>query len=88
MRWLLVILLSIISILFLEKGIELWIVLANIDGEGIGISFLGTSIIEKVFKDSIPGFALGFTISALIPLMVAINIALKSRSKESVIPTN
>lgn len=79
MRWLMVILLSIISILFLEKGIELWSSIDKVDGDGIGISFVGLSVSERVLNESIPGYALGFTISALIPILVAINIAIKSK---------
>jgi hypothetical protein len=77
MRWLMVILLSIISILFLEKGIELWSAIDQVDGDGIGISFVGLSVSERVLNESIPGYALGFTISSLIPILVAINIAIK-----------
>ena len=84
MRWLLVVLLSIISILFLGKGIELWSVLNNVSGDAIGISFIGMSISERVLKESIPGFALGFTISSLIPILVAINIAMKIKPKKKI----
>lgn len=82
MRWLLVLLLSIVGVLFLEKGIELWSVIGKVDGDGIGISFLGLSIDEKVLNDSISGYALGFTISSIIPILVAINIALKIKPKK------
>jgi hypothetical protein len=84
MRWLMVLLLSIISILFLFKGIELWTAIDRIDGDGIGISFIGLSISERVLNESIPGYALGFTISSIIPILVAINIALKEKSKKRI----
>ncbi|HAQ08366.1 MAG TPA: hypothetical protein DCR24_12920 [Bacillus bacterium] len=84
MRWLLIILLSVISILFLGKGIELWTIFNNVDGDGIGISFIGMSISEGVLKESIPGFALGFTVSSLIPIIVAINIAMKMKPEKKV----
>lgn len=86
MRWLFVFILSIISLLFLGKGIELWIDFVNVDVEGIKISFLGLNINEKVFQESIPGYALGFTVSALIPILVAINIVLKRENKKIVNP--
>lgn len=84
MRWLFVIILSIISLLFLSKGIELWIDFVNVDAKGIEISFLGLNINEKVFQESIPGYALGFTISAFIPVLVAINMVLKRKNKKTV----
>ncbi|MCM3664274.1 hypothetical protein M3204_07655 [Mesobacillus subterraneus] len=84
MRWLIVLLLSIISILFLFKGIELWSAIDHVDGEGIGISFVGLSISERVLNESIPGYALGFTISSIIPILVAINIALKAKSRKKI----
>lgn len=84
MRWLMVLLLSIISILFLFKGIELWSAIDHVDGDGIGISFIGLSISERVLNESIPGYALGFTISSIIPILVAINIALKAKSRKRI----
>jgi hypothetical protein len=84
MRWLMVLLLSIISILFLFKGIELWSAIDHVDGDGIGISFIGLSISERVLNESIPGYALGFTISSIIPILVAINIALKEKSRNKI----
>jgi hypothetical protein len=83
MRWLLVLLLSIISVLFLIKGIELWSVIDHVDGDGIGISFLGFSINDRVLNDSISGYALGFTIASIIPFLVAANIALRVKMKKN-----
>lgn len=84
MRWLMVLLLSIISILFLFKGIELWSAIDHVDGDGIEISFIGLSISERVLNESIPGYALGFTISSIIPILVAINIALNAKSRKRI----
>jgi hypothetical protein len=84
MRWLMVLLLSIISILFLFKGIELWSAIGHVDGDGIGISFMGLSISERVLNESIPGYALGFTISSIIPILVAISIALNAKSRKRI----
>ncbi|WP_257985017.1 hypothetical protein [Bacillus sp. T33-2] len=39
MRWVLVILLSGIGILFLGKGIDLWLLAAHVDEDGIGVNF-------------------------------------------------
>lgn len=82
MKWFLVVLLSMFGLLFLGKGIELWTVLDQVDGSGIGISFLGIEIIDRVLKDRIPSYAFGFTIAAAIPILVAINVAIKSNIKK------
>lgn len=88
MKWLMVITLSILSILFLEKGIELWSIVNHVDGDGVGVSFMGMSIGEKVLNESLPGYALGFTVSALIPILVAINIALRLKTKKKIESNN
>jgi len=84
MKWLILIVLSTLSILFLEKGIELWTVINHVDGDGIGISFMGLSISESVLIESIPAYALGFTIASLIPILVAINLALRMKPKKKI----
>jgi hypothetical protein len=84
MRWLFVALLSVIGALFLLKGIELWSLIGNIDGDGIGISILGLSVSDKVLNESISGYALGFTVSSFIPILVAINIASKILSDKKI----
>jgi hypothetical protein len=83
MRWLWVIMLSIISVLFLIKGIELWSVIDHVDRDGIGITFLGLSINDRVFNESISGYALGFTIASIIPFLVAANIALRAKIRKN-----
>jgi hypothetical protein len=88
MKWLMVITLSILSILFLEKGIELWSIINHVGGDGVGVSFMGMSISEKVLNESLPGYALGFTVSALIPILVAINIALRLKTKKKIESNN
>lgn len=81
MRWGFTILLLLISMLFLVKGIELWSALGSVDGDGIGIKFIGVNINDHVLKENIPGYALGFSIASLIPILVAVNFALKKRIK-------
>lgn len=78
MKWFLVALLTLFGFLFLEKGIELWTVIDQVDAKGITLNFLGIEISEAVLKDKIPSFAFGFTVAASIPILVAINIAIKS----------
>jgi hypothetical protein len=84
MKWFLVVLLSLFGFLFLDKGIELWTVLNQVDGNGIAISFLGVEVSEAVLKEKIPSYAFGFTVAAVIPILVAIYIVIKSKlSKET-----
>jgi hypothetical protein len=88
MKWLLVLLLTTISVLFLFKGLELWSVINHVDGNGIRVSFLGLDINDHVLNESISGYALGFTIASLIPFLVAANIALKAKIKKNIDPKN
>jgi hypothetical protein len=88
MRWILVLLLTTISVLFLLKGFELWSVINNVNGDGIQISFLGLRINEHVLNESISGYALGFTIASIIPFLVAANIALRAKMKKKIDPKN
>ncbi len=83
MKWLWVLVLSIISVLFLIKGIELWSVIDHVDGDGIGITFLGFNINDRVLNESISGYAMGFTIASIIPFLVAANIALRAKIKKN-----
>lgn len=84
MRWLWVLLLSIISVLFLIKGIELWSAIDHVDKDGIGITFLGFSITDKVLNERISGYALGFTIASIIPFLVAANIVIRAKIKKNI----
>jgi hypothetical protein len=77
MKWVLVVLLSLFGFLFLDKGIELWTVIDQVDSNGIAISFLGFEVTDTVLKEKVPSFAFGFTVAAIIPILVAINIAIK-----------
>jgi hypothetical protein len=79
MKWFLVALLSMFGFLFLDKGIELWTVIDQVDANGIVISFLGVEVSDGVLREKLPSFAFGFTVAAIIPILVAINIAIKSR---------
>lgn len=84
MKWLWVLLLMIISFLFLIKGLELWSVINHVDGDGIGVTFLGLSVNDHVMNESISGYALGFTIASIIPFLVAANIALRAKIKKKI----
>ncbi|CAM4005994.1 hypothetical protein [Mesobacillus thioparans] len=88
MKWLLVLLLTTVSVLFLFKGIELWSVINHVDGDGISVSFLGMDINDHVLNESISGYAIGFTVASLIPFLVAANIALRAKIKKNIDPKN
>jgi hypothetical protein len=69
---------SLLGLLFLGKGLELWMALDKVDANGMTIEFLGIMVVEHVVKDSIPSFALGFTVAAVIPFLMATTFAIKS----------
>ncbi len=87
MKWFLVVLLSLFGFLLLIKGIELWAIIDQVDNDGIGLHFLGVEINEVVLKEQLPSYAFGFIAAAMIPTLVAINIAIKIKiSKKSNLP--
>lgn len=73
--------LSFVTILFLNKGLELWSLGTNVDGDGIGIYFLGLEINDRVFESNIPKYAVGFFIGSFITLLVAIALICKTFHK-------
>lgn len=62
--WLASIVLIVISVLFLQQGLDLWKLGTDVDGDGIGIHFLGFEINDSVPEASIPSYATGFFIAA------------------------
>ncbi|MBT2680108.1 hypothetical protein J7E38_13925 [Bacillus sp. ISL-35] len=62
--WLASIVLIVISVLFLQQGMDLWKLGTDVDGDGIGIHFLGFEINDSVQEANIPSYATGFFIAA------------------------
>ncbi|WP_174733088.1 hypothetical protein [Mesobacillus harenae] len=79
MRWFFIIILTAISILFLSKGIELWSIAGQIENGGIGVKFIGIKIGGPVLRDSLPIYALGFSVASAIPVLLAINLFVRNR---------
>lgn len=83
-RWVIVCVLILFGVLALNKGLDLWSLGSNVDGDGIGLYFLGIEINDTVPEGSIPSYAIGFLISSLIALvtsLVLIGMNLKLRNK-------
>jgi len=62
LRFVGVIVLGICAYLAYEKGLELKAIGTNADGDGIGVSFLGLPVAERVPESNIPHYANGFVV--------------------------
>jgi len=71
-RWIVFIFLIFIAFQLVNKGLELRSFGTNIDGEGIGIHFLGLEINDRVSEENISTYAVGFFISSMIILLAAL----------------
>lgn len=57
-----------------NKGLELWSLGTNIDGEGVGIHFLGLEINDSAPEENIPTYAVGFFVTSFITLLIAFTL--------------
>jgi hypothetical protein len=71
-RSIIIVLLSLITVLLVNKGLDLRALGSEVDGDGIGIYFWGLEINEQVPEESIPTYAIGFLVASLIPMSIAI----------------
>ncbi|CAM3540751.1 hypothetical protein GCM10009865_07670 [Aeromicrobium ponti] len=71
-RILLLSFLAFLTVALAFKGLDLWSLGTNVDGNGIGIHFLGFEINDRVPKASIPVYAIGFLASSLVTLLTGI----------------
>jgi len=71
-RWLVFISMTIFTILLISKGLQLWSYGTNVDGNGIGVYFLGLEINDRVLEANIPNYAIGFFIAGLCTLLMSI----------------
>lgn len=87
-RWLVSISLAILTILLISKGFQLWSYGTDVDGNGIGVFFLGLEINDRVLEASIPTYAIGFFIAGVCTLLISITnltrLLLKSTSRTPV----
>ncbi|MED1863097.1 hypothetical protein P4V41_06485 [Fictibacillus nanhaiensis] len=73
MKWIIGILFSIVGILLLAYGLNLKAVAeTDVDGDGIGVYFLGIVINENVSSVDIPSYANGFLGTGIIFLILAV----------------
>jgi hypothetical protein len=77
-RWIVIIFLAFITILMVNKGLDLWSLGTNVDGEGIGVYFLGLEINDTVPEAKIPTYAIGFFVASLITLLIALALVGKT----------
>ncbi|MBY6036570.1 hypothetical protein KUV80_07895 [Fictibacillus nanhaiensis] len=84
MRWITGILFSLIGVLLLTEGMNLRAIGAeDVDGSGIGVSFLWIEINKNVPTAEIPAYANGFLGTGAIFLLLAVSsfvILLKEKS--------
>lgn len=71
-RILLLSFLALLTATLAFKGVDLWSLGTNVDGDGIGIHFIGFEINDRVPKASIPVYAIGFLASSLVTLLIGI----------------
>ncbi|MFD1738622.1 hypothetical protein ACFSCX_19040 [Bacillus salitolerans] len=85
-RWMIVCVLILFGVLLLNKGLDLRSLGTSVDGDGIGVYFLGFEINERVPEESIPSYAVGFFISSFLVIIASLTFVgmnLKSGKKES-----
>lgn len=75
---LLSIILVFISILTVVKGIDLWSLGTNVNGDGIGIHILGLELIDRVPETIIPIYAIGFFIISILTISIALILVKKN----------
>lgn len=68
-RWILPVTLILFAVLLFYKGVELWSLRTNTDGDGIGVHFLGFEINDRVDEKSISSYAIGFFISSFVAVI-------------------
>lgn len=70
-RWIVIIFLALITALMVNKGLDLWSLGTNVDGDGIGVHFLGLEINDRVPEANISTYAIGFFVASVITLLIA-----------------
>jgi heme/copper-type cytochrome/quinol oxidase subunit 4 len=77
-HWIVFIFLAFITVLMVNKGLDLWSLGTNVDGDGIGIRFLGLEISDRVQEGNIPTYAIGFFVASFITLLFAFSLVGKT----------
>lgn len=75
MKWVLGIFLSLFGVLLLTHGMNLRAaVTKEVDGDGIGVYFLGMELNDRVAAADIPSYANGFLGTGTIFLLLAVSL--------------
>ncbi|MFS1515816.1 hypothetical protein [Bacillus sp. SM2101] len=85
-RWVIAGVLLLFGVLLFTEGLNLLSLGTDVDGDGVGVFFLGFEINDRVAEDRILSFAIGFFISSLVAIIVAVAFILtnlKYRNKAS-----
>ena len=77
-RWGVFVLLIAVTVLLINKGMDLRSLGTNVDGTGIGVHFLFLEINDRVPEKSIPSYANGFFIASLVTALAALVLAVKN----------
>jgi hypothetical protein len=73
-RWIGVGILILFTVVLFSKGLNLWFLGTNVDGDGVGINFLVFEINDSVSADSLPTYTFGFFVLSLIFLIISIMV--------------
>jgi hypothetical protein len=80
-RWVIIAFFSFTTVFLVNKGLDLWALGTNVDGNGIGIYFWGFEINDRVPEKSIPPYAIGFFAASLTTMTIAIALIRKALLK-------
>jgi hypothetical protein len=80
--WVIIAILSFTTVLLVNKGLDLWSLRTNVDGNGIGIYFWGFEINDRVSEKSIQPYAIGFFAASLITMTIATALIRKAFPKD------
>ncbi|KAA0547101.1 hypothetical protein FZW96_14075 [Bacillus sp. BGMRC 2118] len=69
-RWLMVGFILVLAVMLIKQGLDLWSLGTNVDGDGIGVYFLGQEINDRVPEENIPTYSIGFLISGLLAILL------------------
>jgi hypothetical protein len=71
-RWVIAVVLILFAVLLFNKGLDLWSLGTNVDGDGIGVYFIAFEINDRVSEEKIPSYAIGFLISSFVAFIISI----------------
>lgn len=79
-----VILLGYMAYLLYQKGVDLKAMGTNADGDGIGISFLGLQVAERLPEENIPQHAKGFFVTSVMFVVIGLVLLFQPLIKEAI----